>query len=479
MKNLMIYVSPTGSFNNPRPGLTNDAGQLVKVQIENSLSLGWNVEDILLFTNFDYQYGSIKAKVLKDVKFFERKPQASKINAIVELFDQGMIQDNELYWFHDLDAYQLQSITESELGLGSKDMALTDYGVLPRWSTGIIYFKKNSRDIFEKIQGVMYQHNINEELALTRLTRSDANIAARIKKLNKSYNFTPPKLKLQYSKAIKPLRVAHFHIIGGDGRFEVKNPVAFFKGENELNIPLITERLIKIFKYHRIRADVNVSITGSVAIFIPTYKRAHKLLAVYKNAKNSSPLISSVYFIVEKEDQESINVLKTNHLPYFINQRSKNYAGALNSAYLKTSEKYFFNGADDLDFKPGWLEKCLEKMVEPVKVVGTNDLHNGDVLRGRHSTHSLIDRDYIKIQSGIFDEENLVFSESYLHNWVDREFVELAKFRGVFASCLEAIVEHLHWRTGLSPRDETYDLQNHTGNHDLRNYLHRRSVWSK
>ena len=81
MNNLLIYISPTGSFDNDRPDLaSNDAGQLVKVQIENSLALGWKPEDIMLITNFDYLYGDIKAIVLKDVGFFERKPQATKIN---------------------------------------------------------------------------------------------------------------------------------------------------------------------------------------------------------------------------------------------------------------------------------------------------------------------------------------------------------------------------------------------------------------
>ncbi len=252
MKNLLIFISPTGSFNNPHPDTANDYGQCVKIQIENSLALGWKKEDIILVTNFDYQYGGIAATVLKDVEFFERKPQASKINAIVKMFNLRMILDNELYWFHDLDAFQLQPLTETELDMGEADLALTDYGVIPRWSTGVIFFKKNSIDIFKAIQSVMYRYQINEEFALGKLTRDNKDMAKRIKKLNKSYNFTPPRLKFMYRKAIKPLRVAHFHLVGGSGRFEVKNPVAFFKGENELHIPLITERLIKIFKYHRI-----------------------------------------------------------------------------------------------------------------------------------------------------------------------------------------------------------------------------------
>lgn len=216
-----------------------------------------------------------------------------------------------------------------------------------------------------------------------------------------------------------------------------------------------------------------------VAIFIPTLKRAGRLLKVYQNAKNSSPLVTNVYFIVEKDDQESINMLETNRLLYFINERSRNTQGAINTAYLKTSEEYFFCAADDVDFKSGWLEKCLEKMVDPIKVVGTNDLHNRDVLRGMHANHCLVDRNYIEENSGVYDEKNLVLSESYFHNWADREFIEMAKSRHVFAPCLEAIVEHLHWIWGLSPKDETYTMQDGTGNQDMRIYLRRKSIWQE
>src|SRR5205823_1984262 len=98
----------------------------------------------------------------------------------------------------------------------------------------------------------MYYRNTDEERALGELTQNYENIRKRVKKINKSYNFTPPRLKYLYSIAIKPLRVTQIHLAGGTGRFEVKNPVEFFKGEKELQIHLITERLIRIFESHGI-----------------------------------------------------------------------------------------------------------------------------------------------------------------------------------------------------------------------------------
>jgi hypothetical protein len=252
MKNLLIYISNTLPKTETQLHLPYETKKLLKVQIDNSLSLGWKKEDILLVTNFKYEYKGLNAIVFEDVEYFERKPQASKINAILKLFDAGIIQKNELYWFHDLDAYQLVQFTSEEIGISDDEIALTDYGVTKHWSTGVIFFKAGSRDIFEHIKHITYKYNINEELALEILLKKHKDKIKRLKKLNKSYNFTPPNVRYIGTKVPLPLKVAHFHIVGGTGRFEVEHPVAFFKGQNEKKIPLINKQLITIFDMHGI-----------------------------------------------------------------------------------------------------------------------------------------------------------------------------------------------------------------------------------
>lgn len=212
----------------------------------------------MLVTNFDYQYGVIKANVLKNVEFFERKPQASKINAIIKLFENEIIRDGELYWFHDIDAFQLASIAEAEVNLPDDSIALTDYGGgikfggENRWSTGIIFFKMGAEDIFRRMKEVYYEKKIDEEEALGLLVIGDPNIRKRVKKINSSYNFTGYGFPRRYKDAIKPLRVAHFHPWAGRRRAGIKDCLRFFKGENELNTPLITDRLISLFEHHSI-----------------------------------------------------------------------------------------------------------------------------------------------------------------------------------------------------------------------------------
>lgn len=256
MKNLLIYISDTDSFRSNHPDVAPDAPKLLKVQIENSQRLGWKDENILLFTNFPFQYGLMKSTILKDVEFFDRKPQATKINAMVKLFDTGVIEKGELYWFHDLDAFQLEPITESEIPVKVNEVAISHYkgiyfGGQSRFNTGSLFFRSGSRDIFGAVQKLMYEQKIDEEEAFGLLIQ-DAKMKKRVKKINVTYNFTGYHLRSAYQEAIKPIKVAHFHPGGSLRRAGIENNLRFFTGDNKLHVPLITDRLVKIFKYHRI-----------------------------------------------------------------------------------------------------------------------------------------------------------------------------------------------------------------------------------
>ena len=59
MKNLLVYVSPNKQFD-------DEHKILAKIQIDNSLDLGWKKEDIILATNFDYEYRGIKSVIVDD-----------------------------------------------------------------------------------------------------------------------------------------------------------------------------------------------------------------------------------------------------------------------------------------------------------------------------------------------------------------------------------------------------------------------------
>lgn len=250
----MIYINPDKKF------IDEEADILVKVQIDNSLKLGWNEKDIMLVTNFEYEYRNVKSIVIGDDNYYEPKPTASKINAIITLFDKGLIED-DIYFFHDFDAFQLEDI---KIELDKDKIALTDYGIVSlgndynrRWSTGVLFFGNGSRDIFQWIKDSVYKYQANEEVSLLVMTRhNDHDLLNRIDKLNITYNFATRRRNIdeQYKITDLPIKIIHFHPLDKRPIFYLHNGCNNMDvcvcGKNKTNKPLVTKTLITIFKQH-------------------------------------------------------------------------------------------------------------------------------------------------------------------------------------------------------------------------------------
>ena len=152
----------------------------------------------------------------------------------------------------------------------------------------------------------------------------------------------------------------------------------------------------------------------------------------------------------------------------------------MNYAYGETAGEFVFTGADDLDFRPGWAEACLEAAeATGASVIGTDDLSNPTVRRGLHSTHSLVSRDYVACCGATFDEvPGVLLFEGYDHQYVDTELVYVADGRGCWTFCAGARVVHLHpfWHRSV-PRDRTYAKALRQGAADRKRYEQRRALW--
>src|SRR4051812_8081694 len=117
MKNLLTFTGPDKKFD-------VETAALVKIQIDNSLDLGWKREDILPVTDFEYQYNGVKALVIPSGIYYDFDLSAGKIPVIAYLLNQKILASNELYWCHDFDAFELNKILEPELGLENFDLGL-------------------------------------------------------------------------------------------------------------------------------------------------------------------------------------------------------------------------------------------------------------------------------------------------------------------------------------------------------------------
>jgi hypothetical protein len=250
MKNLLIYTGPNKKF-------SKEDSVLAKIQIDNSLDLGWKKEDILLVTDFEYEYNGVRSFVIKKDIYYKFDLNANKLPVVLYLINQNKLKSKEIYWCHDFDAYELNKINENELGLGNFDLGLVPYFYKAEWQFGSFFFRNSAKDILELIdQTAKTKPHLsrNNEKTLTKLIKNYAIDSKRYKELNVTYSIMKRCLQTVYNEAIKPIKVLHFRPSDPkDNQMPDSALNMFMYGKNRLKIPLMSDRLIKIFKYHGIK----------------------------------------------------------------------------------------------------------------------------------------------------------------------------------------------------------------------------------
>lgn len=202
----------------------------------------------------------------------------------------------------------------------------------------------------------------------------------------------------------------------------------------------------------------------SVAVLVPVLDRPASALPLVRSLRATCD--AQIVFLVQRHDrrerlalacvQATQRNVRVEVVP-FPHGRG-NYARKINHGVDVTDTEWVLQAADDLAFHKGWLEEALAvAATSGASVIGTNDLCNPRTMSGRHSTHSLVRRDYI-MERGLFDESGKMLHEGYWHNFCDDELVHTAIRRGEFAAASRSHVEHLHPNCGKAERDRTYDV---------------------
>lgn len=184
-----------------------------------------------------------------------------------------------------------------------------------------------------------------------------------------------------------------------------------------------------------------------------------------------------VFFICSPSDKKEIAACRASGAKTLVvdwEPGHGDFARKINWAFPQTSAPWVFQGADDLHFHQSWdvyAIKIGDK--RNVGVVGTDDLGNALVMRGGHSTHTLIRREYITTYGGTFDDTGLVFCELYDHQYTDNEFTQTAIRRGQWAFSKRSKVEHLHPAWGKAGVDATYTKALRATKQDARLFAQR------
>lgn len=216
----------------------------------------------------------------------------------------------------------------------------------------------------------------------------------------------------------------------------------------------------------------------TTAILVPVLRRPQNVRPLLASIATATPEPHRVIFICNSEDTAELAAIGEVNAEKLVVGRWKpgDYARKINAAYRATTDPLLFLAADDLKFHPGWLSTAISYLNSQIHVVGTNDLGNPRVMAGRHSTHSLVTREYVD-NHGLIDKRGQVLCELYPHTFTDDEFVQTAQARQMFAHAPDSIVEHLHpnWKKG--PWDEVYSMADQSLAPGRRIFRNRRHLW--
>ncbi len=223
---------------------------LVKTQIANSLEVGWNISDIILLTNFDYEYMGVKA-IKEDLT--DKCPTGSKIFGMKYLFDNDMVGD-EVIWSHDLDAWQNVWFETPVFS----DVGITCYSN-SKFNGGSIFWVKNGRDIAQRvIDEIEANRERKEEPTINRVLKSK-KFKGRVTTINRSFNVGCSGYVKRWNDSIKPLRVCHFH---PDNAIAWETHVL---DRNGLDVKGITTRLENLLRKYYPNLAAELSVKGKKA----------------------------------------------------------------------------------------------------------------------------------------------------------------------------------------------------------------------
>jgi hypothetical protein len=179
--------------------------------------------------------------------------------------------------------------------------------------------------------------------------------------------------------------------------------------------------------------------TPSVAVLVPAM-RPDNLARLIDSFEATNDGSARLYVIADEGFEGPIDI-RTGC------EKTTTFAQKVNAGVAMTTEPWLCVVGDDVELKAGWIEEA-RKLSDRFDVIGTNDtaegVKNPDVAAGRHADHFFVRRAYVDELGGCLDGPGVLAPECYRHWYTDKEIVQLAKARGVFAPCLTSIIEHHH-----------------------------------
>lgn len=234
----MINFMVANLRSNSKRSFTKEAINLtMKIQIENSLDVGWRPEQILLLTNFDFEHVGVKAIQMDGPNSFCLT--GSKMFALAWAVNTEIIKEGDSVWSHDLDAWQNCNFEFPEF----KDVGIATYSN-SKYNGGSIFWKYSAKDIINNIVDTLKEDKApREEPTINRILKSK-EYKDRVTVVNNTFNVGCSGFGPRFERSIKPVRVCHFHPHRGQAWS------TFVLDKHNLNEVVLTVRLERLLRKH-------------------------------------------------------------------------------------------------------------------------------------------------------------------------------------------------------------------------------------
>ncbi len=198
MKNVMIY----NIVDTKRRHSNDELFKVLKMQIDNSLYYGWDIKDIIIGTNFEFEYKGVKSYQLTDICEFNIFN--NKWYGMYELMKNGVLNDD--FWFHDQDNWQVNSMDFPEF---KGEVAACTYIRTPEWNTGCVFVKQSAIETIQyivesmKMNPIQYQSDENWIAFL----RQNSEVSPYLSTINCEYCVGYTYYNDRFESANKPIKV--------------------------------------------------------------------------------------------------------------------------------------------------------------------------------------------------------------------------------------------------------------------------------
>lgn len=204
MKQVLIYNQLNTEYHGAKRYIDDELRNFFQCQIDISLELGWKPEDIILGTNFEFEYRGVIAYQLKDIC------EWSGFNnfwfGAVELLERGIIDSD--FWLHDHDSWPNRYFEFPDF---EGDVAGCEYIGTTEWNCGSIYCKKDSLPTLQFIKEFLtINKDVNlssDEVFIAYLRKNPNDIQHKLVSINTRYNVGVTHGPLRIAAATTPINV--------------------------------------------------------------------------------------------------------------------------------------------------------------------------------------------------------------------------------------------------------------------------------